>query len=343
MENKGFALLHIPGEDANLFHYFKGVWEQKSFFDNSFLGDGRRCVFGEWGQNTHYWQLGDAEYTNLTANELRKISPEIRKKTERIESTDFAVFAKEIAEIQQELRTGQIQKMVASRTISMVLELNESDTIHWFLKLSEVFPQSMVYVHSSPIFGTWIGASPETLCNYSESTCTLMSLAGTLFSEDEMWSAKEEAEQSITAKYIHEVINKYSEKVEIKPLTELQNGSIRHLLQQFQFELVKDKFGAFVEDLQPTPAVAGYPKSESIRWLNENSKVKRELYAGFLGMIEADKAFLNVNLRCAQITDKQVVFYAGCGINLGSKSEREWQETQLKSEVISEYLKIIRE
>lgn len=343
MENKGFALLHIPGEDANSFHYFNGIWEKRSFFNVPFLGDGRRCVFGEWGQNEHFWQLADTEYQHLTKAELRKISPEIRKKTEKIESTDFAVFAKEIAEIQHELKKGLIEKMVASRTISRELQLNNQDIIQWFMVLAEAFPHSMVYLHSSSIFGTWIGGSPEILCNYSDGSCTLMSLAGTLFTANETWTSKEEAEQSITARYINEVIRNYSDSVNIRPLTELKNGDIRHLLQQFQFELNKEKFAAFLEELQPTPAVAGYPKAESIKWLDEHSQVKRELYAGFIGMVESDTAFLNVNLRCAQITQQQVVFYAGCGINLGSNAQREWQETQLKSEVISKYLPVIQE
>ena len=44
-----------------------------------------------------------------------------------------------------------------------------------------------------------------------------------------------------------------------------------------------------------------------------------------------------MNLRCAQIRKNGVEYYAGCGINLDSNWEKEWQETEAKMNVIREY------
>jgi isochorismate synthase len=46
-----------------------------------------------------------------------------------------------------------------------------------------------------------------------------------------------------------------------------------------------------------------------------------------------------VNLRCAKIFKNNIIAFAGGGITIMSNPEKEWQETELKSQAILNHLK----
>jgi isochorismate synthase len=92
-----------------------------------------------------------------------------------------------------------------------------------------------------------------------------------------------------------------------------------------------------IESLSPTPAVGGYPQKVAIQWLQENETYNRELFTGFIGPKFLDRLLLLVNLRCAKITQNQHLYYAGCGVNAGSETKKEWLETEAKMNVIRNY------
>jgi isochorismate synthase len=43
-------------------------------------------------------------------------------------------------------------------------------------------------------------------------------------------------------------------------------------------------------------------------------------------------------LRCCQINNQSVTFYAGAGITEDSKAEKEWEETEMKCKVLSDII-----
>jgi len=95
-----------------------------------------------------------------------------------------------------------------------------------------------------------------------------------------------------------------------------------------------------VEALHPTPAVAGQPKEDAIRFIKELEPHDREYYTGFLGPINKDREIdLFVNLRCAKITPTSLSLYVGGGITLDSDPADEWDETRWKAESLLKILK----
>ena len=87
--------------------------------------------------------------------------------------------------------------------------------------------------------------------------------------------------------------------------------------------------------MHPTPAVCGLPKNKALEFLLKNEIHNREFYSGFLGPVNIGKSSaLFVNLRCMQLKDKEAVIYVGCGITADSQPEKEWEETQLKSQIL---------
>ena len=62
---------------------------------------------------------------------------------------------------------------------------------------------------------------------------------------------------------------------------------VKMLNQKFKFKLDSD-LNEFLNQLHPTPAVAGLPPQKAINWIHENESHDRELYCGYLGLIDND-------------------------------------------------------
>ena len=90
-----------------------------------------------------------------------------------------------------------------------------------------------------------------------------------------------------------------------------------------------------LELLHPTSAVCGTPKTEALNYITRTENYKRELYSGFLGPVNIQKeTHLFVNLRCLQVTENRLLFYAGAGITEDSDPEKEWKETEHKCKTL---------
>lgn len=96
---------------------------------------------------------------------------------------------------------------------------------------------------------------------------------------------------------------------------------------------------SLVDKLHPTPAIAGFPRMESIAWLRDNENYGRGWYAGAFGWMKGDQTGeVSVLLRCALIEQKQIMIYAGAGLVAESDADQEWQETKLKMKTILDLL-----
>ena len=91
----------------------------------------------------------------------------------------------------------------------------------------------------------------------------------------------------------------------------------------------------FINKLQPTPAVCGLPKDRALDLIMKTEQHNREYYAGFCGPINyLHKTDLFVNLRCMKILKGQFALFVGGGLTAKSEPEKEWAETELKSETL---------
>jgi isochorismate synthase len=104
--------------------------------------------------------------------------------------------------------------------------------------------------------------------------------------------------------------------------------------------MINGRLWELVEALHPTPAVAGQPKDEAIRYIKELEPHDREYYTGFLGPVTKDREMdLFVNLRCMKVTPEFLALYVGGGITLDSDPADEWEETRLKAESLLQILR----
>jgi isochorismate synthase len=225
--------------------------------------------------------------------------------------------------------------------LSRVKEANlptDFPVLNAFDFLCKKHPNALVYVHHSKEFGLWMGATPEILIQQQGDTFTTMSLAGTQpFSERITWTEKEREEQQLVTDYIEHTLISQNISFSKLPTETVKAGNIAHLKTLFTLQKGFD-VGNLVSVLHPTPAVCGLPKDRALELINKTENYNRSLYTGFVGEI-GENTNLFVNLRCSQLFKNKALVYVGGGITQHSNSEKEWAETELKSQTMAEVLK----
>ena len=296
-------------------------------------------LISPWAKANEIYQIqGEIETYELEKLESFLEGQNLNLEISVQDSTAFEAFSNQVLLIQNEISLGHLEKVVASRILAEEEGFNISKISNWLRNLIDEHQSALVSLVYSPIFGLWIGASPETLIQLEENELTTMSLAGTLTKENDQWSNKEKLEQSVTTKFILEIFNKLGFLAPLDTeVIESKSGKLRHLQSVFKVKINPELISEILIDFSPTPAVGGYPKEKAVQWINEHEDFQRELFAGFWGPKYNPTLSLNVNLRCAKITQNKQLFYAGCGINLGSEVRNEWNETSAKMKVTSDF------
>lgn len=204
-----------------------------------------------------------------------------------------------------------------------------------FYRLCESYPNAFVYLVSSPLFGCWIGASPELLLESAGGQIRTVALAGTkAVDSEEKWNDKEVEEQECVQLFIRESLNDigidlYNEDSR----KEIIAGPVKHLVSSFTFSSSIDPV-ELAEMLHPTPAVSGLPRNEALDIISKYEKIDRSLYAGFLGINKEGSCQLFVNLRCAELCEDAAYLYVGGGFTKDSVVEDEWNETEHKAQTL---------
>jgi isochorismate synthase len=259
--------------------------------------------------------------------------------------TGKETYIKQVQAIKSSISTGAFQKAVLSRI--RVIEGNHTSIIpKLFQQICRRHPNAFVYLFKSD-HHFWMGASPEPLLRLRDGNLSTVSLAGTRpYAEKHMdinrWTAKEVLEQEYVTRYIHDVLWAYSIKdYRVSSPYVKKAGNLVHLRTDFSFDVEKisGRLWEFIDAMHPTPAVAGQPKEDAIRFIKNLEPHDRDYYTGFLGPVNQDLEIdLFVNLRCLKITPAYLSLYVGGGITLDSDPVDEWDETGWKVESL---LKII--
>ncbi len=231
------------------------------------------------------------------------------------------------------LKERNLSKAIYSRVKQIE---NSFEVENVFTQLCESYPDAFVYLISSPLFGTWVGATPEILLESNNGNAKTVAIAGTLAKKSSSeWSQKELNEQQYVTDFVERQLESFSiQKVDVSERGEIVAGPVKHLWTQFKFELLQDEFLPFVKKLHPTPAVSGLPRAESLKLIERIEKHSRKFYAGIIGYVSNEESKLYVNIRCAEIQEDFSFLYVGGGYTKDSDIEKEWEETERKAETL---------
>lgn len=256
------------------------------------------------------------------------------------------------------IKNGDLEKVVLSRKVEKDLENANPFTI--FQRLFNTYKNAMVYCWYHPKVGLWLGATPELLFKVEGKRLTTISLAGTqpyAENSDVIWTSKEYEEQQIVTDYITKQIEPYTRDIKISEVETVRAGNLLHLKTYIHSQIkTESSLKSIIEALHPTPAVCGFPKEASKKFILNNENYIREYYTGFLGelnlktsktrntnrrnvennayaLVKTHSNFY-VNLRCMQLKDEKAVIYVGGGITKDSIPQNEWEETVNKTKTI---------
>ncbi|KFF03726.1 chorismate-binding protein [Chryseobacterium luteum] len=231
------------------------------------------------------------------------------------------------------IKDNQLPKLVYSRR-KIFTDFSGIDYKESFKKLCITYPNAFRYIFNDGQ-NAWMGAFSEVLGKFNKTTHEFetMSLAGTLPVSEE-WTEKEIEEQKPVTSYIRDTLKNYSENTEISETYDHISGNIKHLRTDFKAHIKPEDLDSLINDLHPTPAVCGIPKDFCKKNIRELEKFPRELYAGYIKVETDEKVMYFVNLRCARLYKDSVHVFVGGGITAQSNPEKEWRETELKSEAI---------
>lgn len=278
----------------------------------------------------------------------------IRVKSQSPYSDEVASGQKEhfIRLVQQGIEAvsaGVLEKVVPART-KLIPVSEDFDLGKTFLNMLDAYPNSFVNFFHIPGVGTWLGASPEVLIETKGDQFYTMALAGTqpAFGENPLktaaWTQKEIEEQALVCRYIVECFKKIRlrEYEEHGPKT-VMAGNLLHLRTDFRVDMDATGFpqlGSVMLDLlHPTSAVCGMPRKEAHEFLQQNEDFDRSFFAGFIGPVNIqEETSIYVNLRTASLKGKSAVLYAGAGVTEDSDPEKEWEETELKCQIIGKFI-----
>lgn len=237
---------------------------------------------------------------------------------------------------QKVIQENLLSKMVISRPI--IKETMGLDIAKTYLHLCENYPNTLAYFFITEE-EAWIGVTPEILGKYHKKSGEFytMSLAGTLPVSEE-WGTKELEEQKPVTLYLENILKKYSQQVSKSETYTHLSGNIKHLRTDLTAVVEEHQVENLISDLHPTPAVCGIPKNFCLQKIKEIEGYQRGFYTGYLRIDTEEELHYFVNLRCAKLYQKEIVAFAGGGITPHSIPEKEWRETELKSQAILDHI-----
>lgn len=290
----------------------------------------------------------DADHKSLSRELLAGQAPPTVT-ADHISSTSKEDFMDQVKKGIQAIQAGELSKIVPAKRKIIPLG-KEFDLVGSFLKLCEAYPNAFVNFFHVPGLGSWIGASPEILIKTKGDQFSTMALAGSQKAigdnplKNVAWTQKEIEEQALVGRYIVGCFKKIRlrEYEEIGPKTDIA-GNLLHLRTDFKVNMASTGFpqlGSVMLDLlHPTSAVAGMPRDKALAFIQEHEGFDRSLFSGYLGPVNIEgETAIFVNLRCAKLLADHAVLYAGAGVTEDSIPEKEWEETELKCDIIGKFI-----
>jgi menaquinone-specific isochorismate synthase len=252
-------------------------------------------------------------------------------------------FKQSVSLALDDIADGNFQKIVLARAVD-VTTASDLHPLAALNRLRERYPDCYSFSAGNGRGQSFIGATPERLVKVVGRSIETEALAGSTrrggsAMEDAMLvrqllnSDKDVREQRL----VLESIVRRLESLGVMAhgsgrIGVLQLSNVQHLHTPLEADLPDGvDLLRLVEELHPTPAVGGTPRTEACRRIRELEPFQRGLYAAPLGWIDADgDGEFVVGIRSALIDGSKARVFAGAGIVDGSDAQREYAETELK-------------
>lgn len=320
--------------------YFKFPFDEKLYSTDENSGQKKIGFYAFDGFNQIEFTGNIAEVTTGNFEKVRISGKDLSKDQSGFDAETKTEYLRQLEKTIAIIKENGLPKLVYSRR-KIFTGFREIDLKNSFENLCRTYPNAFryIFVHGEH---SWMGAFSEVLGKFNKETHEFetMSLAGTL-PVSESWSDKEIEEQKPVTLYIRNILKKYSENIDESGTYDHISGNIKHLRTDFRAKIRPEDLDAIIQELHPTPAVCGIPKEFCKESIQKLEKFPRELYAGYIKIETEETVQYFVNLRCARLYQDSVHVFVGGGITAQSSPEKEWIETELKSEAVLKNLVVL--
>ncbi len=235
-----------------------------------------------------------------------------------------------------------LEKVVLARKVEFAFA-DRYDKFLLFKLLREATPNCFHFFIQLQKDRAFLGAPPERLYRRENRSIMSEAVAGTgkrdhggerdaELGNALLMSDKDQREHAFVRRNIEHVFNRICTHIQKDEKPSLMNLNIgRHLFSRFQGLLKKTVSDVdILQQLSPTSAVGGHPKTAAFETINQLETFDRGWYAGPLGWISKDAAEFAVAIRSGLALQNKLVLYSGAGIVEGSSPEAEWNEIEQK-------------
>ncbi|RIJ69912.1 isochorismate synthase [Nakamurella silvestris] len=258
-------------------------------------------------------------------------------------SVSIGDYTGAVGQAVERIKAGEADKVVLARDL-LATAAEPVDQRFLLRRLADSYPTCWTFAVDG-----LLGATPEMLLRREGNEVSSRVLAGTAWPERAgehttgrvatglLASAKDLSEHAYAVSSVSDVLGRISSDLRVPrhphvlPLANLTHlatdihGTIDPAAGRASSALM------LAARLHPTAAVGGSPASAAKRLIAELEPMRRGRYAAPVGWMSADgDGEFGIALRCAQVSDRQVRMFAGCGIMAGSDPEVEAREAQIK-------------
>jgi menaquinone-specific isochorismate synthase len=267
------------------------------------------------------------------------------------ECGDATAFEHSVGSATAAIEAHEFDKIVLARAVDFEAD-TELNPLGFLDRLRNRFTSCYTFSYSAGLEGTFLGSTPELLVRVEDGRLQADALAGSTGrgkspGEDAALGAAlltSEKDAREHESVIHSIVNRLQElnlepEVASKPrLLKLHN--LQHLFTPIEATLPKDvHILDIIQNLHPTSAVGGSPRTEACPRIAEYESFVRGPYAGPVGWFDAigDGEFV-VGIRSGILRDNSLRLFSGAGIVRGSEPIQEKQETDLKFKAMREVM-----
>jgi len=253
---------------------------------------------------------------------------------------EFTLWNILVKDALDKINEGLYRKVVLSRRL--IADFTGNPLFHVLLKqLRDNYGNCNIFLFKSEN-SVLFGATPEQLLKYRNKIIEFDALAGSArrgitiqeddrIANDLLMDKKNSNEHNHVIEFIRDISLHYVQDFQQSETGIKKFSNIQHIYTPIKGVLKsKDQIYNLVEDIFPTPAICGSPKSTALKYITENEKFDRGMFSGIVGFMNHDEMDLSVAIRSALLTQNQLFIYAGCGIVEGSDPQSEFEETEIK-------------
>ncbi len=245
-------------------------------------------------------------------------------------------WAELISAIQDEIKSGRVQKIVAARRVSLTLDRELSPAaVH--SRLRDDAPESTRFAFRVGR-STFLGATPEGLLRKRGAELTTEAVAGSINADDAtaasrlLESGKDSREHEFVVSEILRLLAPLTSELAPAKREVHRLRTVLHLRTPIRGRLREASHVLeLVGRLHPTPAVGGVPTDAAVDFITSHEPDERGWYSGPVGWFDAtgDGRFV-VALRSGLLSGNRAELYAGAGIVADSNAPSEFAETRWK-------------